>query len=252
MANQPYLPLYTGDWKKDPKLSMCSPSTRGIWIDLLCSLHDARISQLTAMPEQFARLCRCDTGSMLAGLLELQSTGAANVSEREGSFTVVCRRMKKAEELSQQRALSGSKGGAKSKANREQTPDIESEDNGLERVRGFGKEKGIPEADCDWFYFKGSANGWTNGGRPILDWKMTLLSWQRAKYLPSQKNGNGIQNGNSSRPMGFQERKSLKEKIQNQLNLQYHSAPKDSGGNAIFTDKEKHDRDILRSKLVVL
>lgn len=166
---------------------MCSPSTRGIWIDLLCSLHDARISQLTATPEQFARICRCDTGSMLAGLLELQSTGAANVSEREGSFTVICRRMKKAEDLSLKRAEAGSKGGAKSRQT-ENRPENE-DGNGLERVREFAKIEGISQSDADWFFWKGEGNGWTNGGKPILDWKATFRSWSRAKYLPSQRNG---------------------------------------------------------------
>ena len=50
------------------------------------------------------------------------------------------------------------------------------------------KADGITMQDAEWFYHKGRGNGWTNGGKPILDWKATLRSWKRAGYLPSQKN----------------------------------------------------------------
>jgi len=125
--NHPYLPLYTGDWKKDPRLSLCSVATRGVWIDLLCSLHDGRIGQVTGTPEQIARLCRCNAAECHAALLELQTSGAANVSERDGVFTVVCRRMKKAIIISQLRAECASKRPSKPLAKPKQPPDIESE-----------------------------------------------------------------------------------------------------------------------------
>jgi len=77
---------------------------------------------------------------------------------------------------------------------REQTPDYDSDsdsEKGLERVREFARGKGIGGKDAEWFYWKGRGNGWTNGGRPILDWKATLTSWHRAGYLPSQKADGG-------------------------------------------------------------
>jgi hypothetical protein len=113
---------------------------------------------------------------------------ASGVASREATGTIVNRRMIREEELRRKRAEAGSKGGAKTQAKREQIPDIDiGTDNGLERVREFSRGKGIPESDADWFYWKGRGNGWTNGGKPILDWKATLLSWQRAGYLPSQR-----------------------------------------------------------------
>lgn len=197
MASQPYLPLYTGDWKKDPELSMCSAATRGIWIDLLCSIHDGRIGQVTGTADQLSRLCRCDAASLTAALHELQASRAANISERSGVFTVVCRRMKKATDISRVRAEAGSKGGA-NKKQKEASPDTDDDigSEGLDRVIEFAKAEGIRQTDADWFYWKGRGNGWTNGGRPILDWKATLRSWNRAGYLPSQKVGlNGKSQG---------------------------------------------------------
>lgn len=183
MKNQPYLPLYTGDWKKDPELSICSPATRGIWVDLLCSLHDGHIGQVTGTASELARLCRCDTAECIAALLELQNKRAANISERDGVFTVTCRRMKSAYELSQKRAIAGSKKGAKQL----QSLEYESESEGRLKVKEFTRTLNLPDSDGDWFFWKCHGNGWTNGGKPIRNWKATIRSWQSAGYLPSQK-----------------------------------------------------------------
>ena len=183
----PYIPLYVGDWLKDPQLSLCSPATRGVWIDLICRLHElGQGGKITANAQQLARLCRSSDADIHAALKDLQTTDAAEVSERDGIYTVVCRRMRKVAEISIKRQQAGNK----SAANREQTPDNENESGteGLERVREFCKADGITMQDAEWFYHKGRGNGWTNGGKPILDWKATLRSWKRAGYLPSQKN----------------------------------------------------------------
>lgn len=90
----PAFQFYTGDWLKDPQLSMCSPSTRGIWVDLLCAMHElGRCGQVTGTVEQICRPCRCTSAEMSAALAELDSTKTAIVSERNGFVTVTCRRM---------------------------------------------------------------------------------------------------------------------------------------------------------------
>lgn len=120
MSNQPYLPLYTGDWMKDPKLSFCSPATRGIWIDLLCAMHElGRAGELRGTTEQLARLARCLPAELEAALTDLQSTDAASVEQRNGIWTVVCRRMKKAADISHIRSIAASKSRAKPEQNTE-------------------------------------------------------------------------------------------------------------------------------------
>lgn len=90
----PYIPFYTGDWLKDPELSLCAPATRGVWIDLLCAMHNAGCSgELRGTPEQLARAARCSTADIAQALTDLQTTGAADVTERNGVVTVVNRRM---------------------------------------------------------------------------------------------------------------------------------------------------------------
>lgn len=94
MAKQPGFYLYTGDWKKDTELSMCSTSTRGIWIDLLCAMHDAgRVGKLSGTIEQLSKLGRCLPAEMSTALDELSRTQAASVTYRNNIVTVMNRRM---------------------------------------------------------------------------------------------------------------------------------------------------------------
>lgn len=91
----PYFPLYTGDWLKDPSVSLCEPATRGIWIDLLCAMHERdRCGVIVGTRDQIARLGRCSAVSLDHALADLQATKTAEVTERDGKVTVINRRMK--------------------------------------------------------------------------------------------------------------------------------------------------------------
>lgn len=59
----------------------------------------------------------------------------------------------------------------------------------VEEVKEFCKSESLPESDAIWFFHKNEGNGWTNGGKPIKDWKATIRSWKAGQYLPSQKPG---------------------------------------------------------------
>lgn len=95
MAKLPYLPLYTGDWLKDPALTLCRPATRGVWIDLLCAMHElGRSGELCGTAEELARLARCaSTAECVQALTDLQNKRAAEIQERNGVYTVRNRRM---------------------------------------------------------------------------------------------------------------------------------------------------------------
>lgn len=93
----PYLDLYTGDWLKDPAVSLCEPATRGIWIDLLCAMHERdRCGVIAGTREQLARISRCSAVALDHALADLQTTKAAEITERDGKVTVINRRMKNA------------------------------------------------------------------------------------------------------------------------------------------------------------
>ena len=38
---RPAFQFYTADWRNNAKLRRCSPAARGIWMDVLCVLHDS-------------------------------------------------------------------------------------------------------------------------------------------------------------------------------------------------------------------
>jgi hypothetical protein len=99
-AKEPKMPafmFYPGDWKKDPNLSKCSPATRGIWIDLICAMHDGgRTGTLTGTVAELAQICRCTRAEMRHALAELGRAKTANVTFSDGRLqkcTVINRRM---------------------------------------------------------------------------------------------------------------------------------------------------------------
>jgi hypothetical protein len=109
---KPSFQFYPGDWMKDPNLSMCSPATRGIWTDLLCFVFELRQGgQVTGTADQIARACRCTVAEFVAAAEELRVTKTANISERDGKFTVKSRRMERDLRKSANLAQNGSLGG---------------------------------------------------------------------------------------------------------------------------------------------
>lgn len=41
MAIRPAFQFYPADWRNNAKLRRCSPAARGVWVDVLCILHDS-------------------------------------------------------------------------------------------------------------------------------------------------------------------------------------------------------------------
>ncbi len=91
-----YLQFEPGDWMKDPRLSMCSPATRGIWIDAICAMHSSdRSGSLTGTPDQLARVLRCTPSEVLSAIGEIESTKTADVRRSNGLVTLINRRMQR-------------------------------------------------------------------------------------------------------------------------------------------------------------
>lgn len=124
----PYLPLYTGDYLKDPQLSMCSPITRGIWVDFLCAMHECgRSGRVTGTVEQLSRIGRCTTAEIRLALDELKATRAGDVSERNGVVTVVNRRMQREDRerlLTRERVAKHRSNGKKTEDKRQCNADV--------------------------------------------------------------------------------------------------------------------------------
>ncbi|MBN2714034.1 MAG: hypothetical protein JXR97_16565 [Planctomycetes bacterium] len=94
MAKKPSRQWYPADWLKDPALSMCSPATRGIWMDMLCAMHELdEGGEVCGTYQQLARICRCNEAEIEVAIAELAATNTADVTERHGKVTVINRRM---------------------------------------------------------------------------------------------------------------------------------------------------------------
>lgn len=98
----PAFQFYYGDHKRDAALSRCRPSTRGIWIDWICDMHDAdRSGQIVGSLDQLARSGRCSIDEALAAVEDLKLTGAADVNltppneNQPAIYTVSNRRMRR-------------------------------------------------------------------------------------------------------------------------------------------------------------
>jgi hypothetical protein len=83
-------------WLSDGKLSICSPASRGIWIDLICHMHDRdRCGELSGTPSDLAKLCRCTPAQLRSALEEYSRSNCADVTACNGNVTIVNRRMKR-------------------------------------------------------------------------------------------------------------------------------------------------------------
>lgn len=96
VGKNPAFQFYPGDWTKDPKVSLCKPATRGIWMDALCAMHEMdHCGQLSGTLESISRVCRCRADEMRAAIDDLRATGAADVTECNANVILVNRRMQR-------------------------------------------------------------------------------------------------------------------------------------------------------------
>lgn len=124
MAKSPGFWFFTGDWMKDPELRFCSIFARGLLVDLLCILHEAKEQGYASNPDGTPRSAEqivdaISGGSReekLAGLAELERSG---VLSRDNRGVLFSRRVARLAELSKERKQNGSKGGSKTSSKRQ-------------------------------------------------------------------------------------------------------------------------------------
>ena len=86
---QPWVKFYTVDWRSDPRLKMCSMAARGLWIEMICLMHEATpyghllVSGQCPTDAQLAVLVGAPPEQITALLGELESAGVFSRT-REG------------------------------------------------------------------------------------------------------------------------------------------------------------------------
>lgn len=96
MSKLPAMQFYPGDWLKDPALRRCSHSAKGIWIDILCLMHESEERGVLATAgvawsdDDVAQAVGGDRDTTLKGISELTLKGVLSRNEQGAMY---CRRM---------------------------------------------------------------------------------------------------------------------------------------------------------------
>lgn len=96
MSARPYFKFFPENWRGDPALRMCSIGARGLWVEMLCLMHEAEpyghllIKGLPVNPKQLASLFGAGLRETVNALAELESCGVFSKTE---SGTIYSRRM---------------------------------------------------------------------------------------------------------------------------------------------------------------
>ncbi len=112
--SQAWLKFYPSDWRADPALRMCSLAARGLWMEMLCLMHEAEdygsllINGNEVTDKQLAALCGVPLREVKSHIKELESAG---VFSRDDKGTVYSRRMKRDHEKSLRDKANGKGGG---------------------------------------------------------------------------------------------------------------------------------------------
>lgn len=113
-VKQPWLKFYPNDWRADRALGMCSMAARGLWMEMICLMHEGEpygtlVVNGTKIDERsLGHLVRADPRSIKVWLKELERF---KVFERDESGTIFSKRMVRDHKRSQTYSANGKAGG---------------------------------------------------------------------------------------------------------------------------------------------
>ena len=85
-VKNPWFKFYPSDWRADPKLRCVSLAARGLWIEMLCIMHEAeprgtlRISGVRVNEKQLAAICGIGIRAVSSALSELLAAEVAIIT----------------------------------------------------------------------------------------------------------------------------------------------------------------------------
>lgn len=101
--NLAWIKFFVGDWRRDPKVAMLSASGRGVWLEMILTMHDLSDYKIEGTVREIARMCHLDMAEVQSALQELERHEVAEVEWRNDSVTgdaivtVVSRRLEREE-----------------------------------------------------------------------------------------------------------------------------------------------------------
>lgn len=84
---RPSFQFYPGDWLNDAALRMCSVGARGLWIDMLCLMHQGseygylKVNHKVILPSNLARMVGSTLQETEGWLEELEGAGVFSKDE---------------------------------------------------------------------------------------------------------------------------------------------------------------------------
>jgi hypothetical protein len=142
MTERPWLKFYPPDWRADPALRVCCLGARGLWLEMLCLMHEAeprgtlRVNGRPMTHVQLAALVGSTPKDVQRYLDELE---AAGVFSRDESGVMFSRRMVRDTEKAERDKANGGRGG---------NPTLKPQDKARVNPSVNGKDKAhIPEPE---------------------------------------------------------------------------------------------------------
>jgi hypothetical protein len=83
---RPFMKFYPGDWRQDPALRMCDLATRGLWIEMLCIMHEAEpyghlnVKGVPLTDKDLARMVGADLKQVRKSLQVLLQVGVSSTT----------------------------------------------------------------------------------------------------------------------------------------------------------------------------
>lgn len=142
----PWLKFYTSDWRSDPALRMCSLAARGLWLELICLMHEATpygqllVNGHSPTDAQLAVLVGASPDQIAAMLNELETAG---VFSRTRAGVIYSRKLTRMAKKAAEARNNGRKGGNPSLGKERGNPPLDNPP-----VKGRDKpQKPEPEPD---------------------------------------------------------------------------------------------------------
>jgi len=172
----PWMKFYPSDWRADPALRSCSIAARGLWVEMICIMHEAEpygtllINGSRVDKRRLAALAGVSERECSALLLELEGLG---VFSRDDGGAIFSRRMRRDAEKAENDRKNGKKGG---------NPKVKGGVN--PPVQGEVKAQ-IPEASIDRI---GSARAsvFTEGSKALASAFWKALGFESPQTIPPE------------------------------------------------------------------
>lgn len=203
---RPAFQFYPADWRKDPNLQMCSMSTQGIWINLLCVMWEANPEGIISGPTNaLTRLLGCTDEELEEFFCEAKQYNFATVTNCNEIVTIECRRMYRVflEREGIKMRVSAYRQRQQEKSNADVTLHSSTSTSSSKEREVLKRKKFSPPTlqeiteyvkknnyvvDTKKFFDYYTASGWIDSnGHKVRSWKQKVITWSGRGGLDGKK-----------------------------------------------------------------